>query len=71
MRKDAGFAVMDHIRVTYHGNDKLDAVIMANKEAIAKVVLAESVSCQEPVGFVKEWNINGETLHMGVERCAK
>jgi len=68
MRKDAGFEVMDHIRVTYQGNEKLDAIIAKNAPAMAKVVLAEEIKEAAPAGFVKDWNINGESISFGVEK---
>ena len=68
MRKDAGFEVMDKIKVYVSGNDKISELMSRNDEQIKSVVLAEEILAQEAQGFVKEWNINGEDVTIGVER---
>ena len=52
MRKEAGFEVMDKIRVYAKDNDKI-VDIMKNHET---------------KGYEKEWNINSEKVTMAVER---
>ena len=68
MRKDAGFEVMDRIVLTVNGSDKVAEVISKNEAAIAKVVLADEIKEAEAEGFVKDWNINGENVTLGVKK---
>ncbi|MDD2978624.1 MAG: isoleucine--tRNA ligase [Hespellia sp.] len=68
MRKEAGFEVMDKIRITHEGSDKVEAVFAAHGDDIGSEVLAEAVTKGNPTGFTKEWNINGEHVMIGVER---
>ncbi|MDO5572517.1 MAG: DUF5915 domain-containing protein, partial [bacterium] len=68
MRKDAGFEVMDHIHVYVDGNDKLAELIQKNSSAIKGKVLAESITNDQTDGYVKEWNINGENVTLGVKK---
>ena len=68
MRKEAGFEVMDKIKVTYKGSEKAEAVFAANGTQICSEVLAVSAEKAEPAGFVKEWKINGEAVFKGVEK---
>ena len=68
MRKEADFEVTDHIKVTYEGSEKAEAVFEAHKEEIGSEVLATEVKKQTPAGYVKEWCINGEKVTLGVER---
>jgi isoleucyl-tRNA synthetase len=68
MRKDSGFEVMDHIKVSLNGNDKLAAVIKANEEAVSTKVLANEVVYGSDVANAKEWDINGERVTIGVEK---
>ena len=58
MRKDSGFEVMDHINVTISADEKLAAVIDANKAQISTDVLADSITLGDAEGG-KEWDING------------
>ena len=68
MRKDAGFEVMDHIKVTYEANDKVTEIFDRNKEAIMGDVLAVSIEKSALSGFEKEWKINGEDVKLAVEK---
>ena len=68
MRKDAGFEVMDHIRVSMQDNDQVQKVIQDNEAQIKSEVLADEVSYDGAKGFVKEWSINGEKVTLGVEK---
>ena len=68
MRKEAGFEVMDRIRLTHEGSEVLEKVFADRKEEIASEVLAREVSAAAPAGYVKEWNINGEKVTLGVEK---
>ena len=66
MRKEAGFEVMDKLRVTYTGSEKAESIFAKYAESISSEVLAEEVTKAEPAGYVKEWKINGEQVTMGV-----
>ena len=68
MRKESGFEVMDHIRVSLSGNKKLCKVAGANKKAIADKVLAEEILNDVALASEKQWDINGEKVKIGVER---
>ncbi len=68
MRKEAGFNVTDHIAISLNGSEKVTAVALKNSTAVSGDTLAESVTVKEPVGFVKEWDINGESVTIGVEK---
>ena len=68
MRKEAGFEVMDKITVSYKADQKVKDIFAKYGEEIAKEVLAESVVADMVSGYQKEWNINGETVVLGVEK---
>lgn len=66
MRKDAGFEVTDRICVSVSGNARIEALMERNAAQIQSVVLADSIAYDGETGFVKEWNINGEQVKLGV-----
>ena len=68
MRKDAGFEVMDHIRVSLSGNKKLSQVAEKNAAAICGKVLADELTEEKKLTVEKEWNVNGETVVISVEK---
>ena len=68
MRKEAGFEVMDHIRVYFAQNDKIKALVDSNNAEIKDEVLANEICFDTIKGYNKEWNINGETVVIGVEK---
>ena len=68
MRKESGFEVTDHIRVSINGNDKLSEIAQKNKEAISGKVLADELTSGAEYSVSKEWNINGENAVIAVER---
>ena len=68
MRKEADFNVMDHINITVSGSEKIAELIGRKPEDITGDTLADSITITEPKGFVKEWDINGETVTIGVEK---
>ena len=67
MRKEAGFEVMDHIRIYYSGNDKIADIMTRRQQDILPEVLAVS-SKQAEGGYSKQWDINGENVTLGVEK---
>ncbi len=68
MRKEADFEVMDYIRVSLGGNDKIAGIISRNADVIKSEVLCNEVTCSGATGITKEWNINGETVTLGIEK---
>ncbi len=68
MRKDAGFEVMDHIRVSMQDNEKVREIVQKNEPSIMGDVLADEMAYDGAAGFTKEWNINGEKVTLGVEK---
>ena len=68
MRKEAGFEVMDHIRVYFAQNDKIKALVDSNNAEIKDEVLANEICFDTIKGYNKEWNINGENVVIGVEK---
>lgn len=68
MRKEAGFEVMDHILVYSKDNEKIAEILKAHEEEVKSEVLAENVILDKTSGYVKEWNINGENVTLGVEK---
>ncbi|MGI5948569.1 MAG: isoleucine--tRNA ligase [Lachnospiraceae bacterium] len=68
MRKEAGFEVMDHIRVFQDENDKIAELLKTHGDEIKGEVMADSISLGQMGGYAKEWNINGEKVMLGVEK---
>ena len=68
MRKDAGFEVMDHIRVSLSCNEKLAAIAAKNSAAIAGKVLADELTKNVIFAVSKDWNVNGEPVTISVEK---
>ena len=68
MRKEAGFEVMDKIKVSYEANEKIKAIFEKYGTQIAGEVLADVVTEGKGNGYEKEWDINGEHVSLGVEK---
>ncbi len=68
MRKEAGFEVMDKIRVYARDNRKIEEILTAHSQEIRSEVLAEEIILDETRGYEKEWNINSEKVTMAVEK---
>ena len=68
MRKEAGFDVTDHIALTYSGSSVVEAVFQKFGAEIAGDTLADEVNNAAPRGYTKEWDVNGETVTLGVEK---
>ena len=68
MRKEAGFEVMDKIVVYAKDNDKLKDIMESNKEDIRHDVLADAIEYDSADGYVKDWDINGEKVTLGVKK---
>ena len=67
MRKDQGFQVTDHIRLTFAADEQMTAVLQKNEGRIASDTLADLVGYGEKDG-AKEWNINGLSVRIHAER---
>ena len=70
MRKDAGFEVMDHIRVSMQDNDKVKEIVQKNEAQIKSEVMADEITYDKAAGFTKEWSINGEKVILCVEKLS-
>ena len=68
MRKEAGFEVMDKIMISYQADDKVAAIFDKYGDAIKADVLGLDVVAGSVDGYEKEWNINGETVLLGVKK---
>ncbi len=68
MRKEAGFEVMDKIRVSVQDNEKIKAVLQKFESEILTDVMADEIVYDTVTGYSKEWNINGEHVTLGVEK---
>ena len=68
MRKDADFEVMDHIKVSVLQNKKLAEIVKKNEESIATKVLADSFDFDAEYSVKKEWNVNGESVTISIEK---
>ena len=68
MRKEAGFNVTDHIKVTVSGSERVTDIAVLKKADIAGDTLADSVEPADAAGYTKDWDINGEKVTIGVEK---
>ncbi|MDO4189990.1 MAG: DUF5915 domain-containing protein, partial [Lachnospiraceae bacterium] len=68
MRKEAGFEVMDRIKVYAKDSDKISEILTNNKAEFMSEVLADDVVIGSLAGFEKSWNINGEEVTLAVEK---
>ncbi|MEG2671776.1 MAG: isoleucine--tRNA ligase [Ruthenibacterium sp.] len=68
MRKEANFNVEDHITVFAKDNGKVLSLLQKNSASIQSDVLADAIVCGSVDGYTKEWDINGETVLLGVKR---
>ncbi|MBE6084594.1 MAG: isoleucine--tRNA ligase [Selenomonas ruminantium] len=67
MRKENGFEVTDHIKVSLSGNEKLQAIVAKNEDYLKEITLADEVNYGKLSGTEKEWNINGENIIIAVK----
>ena len=68
MRKEAGFEVMDRIRVYAKDNDRIQELLKVHGEQIRAEVLADEIILGTSAGYEKTWKINQENVMMGVEK---
>ena len=67
MPKECGLEVTDHIALDLSGNPRLVEIARRNEAFIREITLADSLSCDAPMGTSKEWNINGEKLTLSIK----
>lgn len=67
MRKEAGFNVTDHIKVTMCGSEKVIDIATRLAKSISVDTLADLIEIGDVDGYTKEWDINGEKLTIGVK----
>ena len=68
MRKEAGFEVMDQITIYYKADAKVADIFGKYGSEIRSDVLGNAIVAGEMDGYQKEWNINGETVLLGVKK---
>lgn len=71
MRKEAGFEVTDHIILSQSDNDKLAEIIKANVDQVKSETLTDDIVFGSVSGYNKHWNLNGESVLLGVEKVVK
>lgn len=71
MRKDAGFEVVDHIKLYISGNENVKDIVVRNAEEIKGDILADELAFDYLDGYQKEWNLNGEVVNIGVKKIEK
>jgi len=69
MRKNAGFDVIDRIKIYYETSDELLKAIAECSEYICNETLAESLSANfQKASFTENWEINGSEAAIGIEK---
>ena len=69
MRKEAGFEVVDRIRIYFEGTAKIDQAIQKQADTIKNETLAEGLFSNKKNGdYRKEWKINGEPVSISIEK---
>ena len=68
MRKEAGFEVVDHIRIYPAEGREVEQSVSCNREQSAADTLADDIVVGSLGGYVKQWDINGRKATFGVEK---
>ncbi len=68
MRKEAEFNVTDHIAITVSGSKVVTEIAVAKSSEISGDTLADSLEIGDPIGFAKDWDINGEQVTLGIKK---
>ncbi len=68
MRKEAGFEVMDMITIFVDGSAKVQDIVSRRKDEMLRDVMATDVVCGVMDGVSKDWDINGESVTLGVKK---
>ena len=67
-RKEAGFEVADHIHIFVKADSKFEAFALKYKAEIMQDTLADTLEVGKTDGFVKENDINGENVVVGLKK---
>ncbi len=67
-RKEKDFDIMDRIDVFYNADDELAQVFTTFADFIASDTLTDSFIRQDSNSDMEEYDINGKTLYMRLER---
>jgi isoleucyl-tRNA synthetase len=59
---------MDNIKVAFSGNDVVAAIASRNADEISDETLADEILEGATLTHSKEWDINGETVTISVEK---
>ncbi len=68
MRKEADFNVTDHIEITLCGSETVTDIAQKFATDIMGDTLADRLTVTSPLGFTKDWELNGENVTIGVKR---
>ena len=68
MRKEADFEVTDTITLTVDCGENLLAALDKHSDEIRSATLSSILEFRTPEGIVKEWDLNGEKVTIGVKR---
>ena len=68
MRKEADFEVTDKIELSVSCGEKLLASLDKHSDEICTATLSSLLRFGEPEGVVKEWDLNGEAVVIGIKR---
>ena len=66
MRKALGLEVTARIKLSFADNELLLEIISKNEDVIKDITLADNINYNIGSVNYKEWNINGERLHIGI-----
>jgi isoleucyl-tRNA synthetase len=71
MRKDAGFEVLDRIRIAYQSSDALDKAVQKMSSYVRAETLAEELlRSSANGGFAQEWDVNGEKASISIQKVS-
>ena len=68
MRKEADFEVMDLIKIYIKSDDAIKSLISKNEKMVTGDCMAKEIIYDNTSGFVKDWEIDGKSLTIGVEK---
>ena len=69
MRKDAGFDVMDRIKVCFEGTDELSLAVSNRSSYIMNETLADKIEDKYcDLDYSKQWSINGLSVKISIEK---
>jgi isoleucyl-tRNA synthetase len=73
MRKNAGYEVTDRINITYTANERLDTAVQKLKTYVMNETLAADCTKSSKISgnYTAEWDINGESCGIGIQRVVK